>query len=408
MAFNPETDLIGRNVDIYKIKKLVGKGAHSYVFIGETPYKNFALKVLSGQWDTAFDEEKVTNEVLKASKVLHRSVIELLPPVSATFEDLGVTVLCIPMHLSKQGSCAGRPPFIDGVDNRSIISIIDLADGLRALHKGSVLHCDIKPGNILKFEDRSGGEDVPVYKFADFDTARIGYSGNKDEKAYPWSTPEYSSLERLETKVVNEKSDIYSLGATLYYMLTGVKPYYFKDREDRESIIKILKENKRPKKTPNEINQNCNPYISLLVMRMMDINAEARPSIDECIQELKKIQRYLTPAGSYNIDDIHACKPLAISQAPIWCAPRVKKVFHPRIYQNLGLDYFVCKITTKHLKMNQLTRIVKNCSKSFKDCFTVHEVWGTENMHLGVWCRKEIFLNWTKLFRAEHPATELV
>jgi serine/threonine protein kinase len=108
---------------------------------------------------------------------------------------------------------------IERVGPLPIDSAMDIAlqcvDGLSAAHQKGIFHGDVKPGNIL-FDD-SGG-----VKITDFGLAGTAARG---ERAKVVGTPFYMSPERFEGSPVDEQSDIYSLGVTLYYTLSGALPH---------------------------------------------------------------------------------------------------------------------------------------------------------------------------------------
>ena len=96
--------------------------------------------------------------------------------------------------------------------------IIEAAEGLEAAHQSGVLHRDIKPGNLLL--TRSGH-----VKIADFGLARSSDSHRLTRTGEVMGTPSYVSPEQLQGAPVDARSDLYSLGITLYEGLTGRLPF---------------------------------------------------------------------------------------------------------------------------------------------------------------------------------------
>jgi eukaryotic-like serine/threonine-protein kinase len=104
------------------------------------------------------------------------------------------------------------------------------------LHENRVIHRDLKPANILV---AAGG----VVKLVDFGIARILVeSGERKANTTPLMTPGYASPEQIRGGPTGPATDIYSLGAILYEMLTGVRPHDFGNRTLPEVIRAISTE----------------------------------------------------------------------------------------------------------------------------------------------------------------------
>jgi serine/threonine protein kinase len=96
--------------------------------------------------------------------------------------------------------------------------IADAADALDYAHQQGVVHRDIKPANLMWLVD------AKVVKLTDFGIARITDS-SKTKTGMVLGTPSYMSPEQLSGKKVDGRSDLFSLGVTLYQMLTGSLPF---------------------------------------------------------------------------------------------------------------------------------------------------------------------------------------
>jgi hypothetical protein len=91
-----------------------------------------------------------------------------------------------------------------------------VAEGLRAAERMGLLHRDVKPANILFTEDGTA-------KVVDFGLAL--FTQQKDESAEIWATPYYVSPEKVIDNEEDFRSDLFSLGASLYHALTGKPPH---------------------------------------------------------------------------------------------------------------------------------------------------------------------------------------
>ncbi|MBI3864626.1 MAG: protein kinase, partial [Planctomycetia bacterium] len=109
---------------------------------------------------------------------------------------------------------------------------IQAAEALDYAHEQGILHRDVKPGNILL-------DDAGDVWIADFGLARIGNEGNLTRTGDLIGTLRYASPEQVlaERGLIDQRSDIYSLGATFYEVLTG-RPVFFED--DRKRLLKQI------------------------------------------------------------------------------------------------------------------------------------------------------------------------
>ncbi|MFQ5749671.1 MAG: protein kinase, partial [Planctomycetota bacterium] len=121
-----------------------------------------------------------------------------------------------------------------------------MARGLFYAHRRGVIHRDVKPGNVLLTE-----EGLP--KLTDFGLARIGRDSDLSMTGYGMGTPDYASPEqRRNAKSVDHRSDLYGLGATLYFAATGESPKVIRSERLpegwRELILRCVEE--RPEARP--------------------------------------------------------------------------------------------------------------------------------------------------------------
>jgi serine/threonine protein kinase len=158
---------------------------------------------------------------------------------------------------------------LDNVPRLSIPRLVQvfekIASGLVHMHRHGVCHADLKPNNIMV----SRGGDV---KILDFGLAWIKGEG-KDRIQ---GTPEYMAPEQAKNGMVNERTDIYNLGATMYRMLTFRLPPASSVAEqgglplDAKTWVKILK-------PVHEFCPQAPPALCELVHKCLSFNAHQRP-----------------------------------------------------------------------------------------------------------------------------------
>jgi serine/threonine protein kinase len=144
----------------------------------------------------------------------------------------------------------------------------EIGQALQYAHERGVIHRDIKPDNILWSERHN------VLKLVDFGLARIF---GEDAEAHMTrtgmvvGTPHYMSPEQVSGKPLDGRSDQYSLGATLYYLLTGQR------HVEGENITDILiQQRSREIVPPNHLQRDIPPWLSYIIGRMMEIKPTDR------------------------------------------------------------------------------------------------------------------------------------
>lgn len=156
-----------------------------------------------------------------------------------------------------------------------MISIaIQMCSGIEEAHKHHIIHRDIKPQNIIISNDGK-------VKVTDFGIARMVTSTTTTTVAM--GSVHYTSPEQARGGYSDEKSDIYSIGITLYEMVTGQVP--FNGDTTVEVAMKHLQEEITP---PSELVPDIPYSLEQIILKCTQKNAERRYSdVDELIQDLK-------------------------------------------------------------------------------------------------------------------------
>lgn len=199
----------------YRIDSVIASGGMGKVYGGEdtTLQRAVAVKELfSHLTEDAEQIERFKQEALMLAKLNHKHIV----PVYDMLDD-GQHFRIVMQWLkgndlssliTKKGM--GLP--------QSIRIICEVADALGFAHKHNIIHRDVKPMNILLDEN---GEA----KLSDFGTAKLSSSIINTVEGATIGSPGYMSPEQAAGKQLDGRSDIYSLGITLFQMLTGELPF---------------------------------------------------------------------------------------------------------------------------------------------------------------------------------------
>ena len=163
----------------------------------------------------------------------------------------------------------------------------EIAEALQNAHANHLVHCDIKPHNILISEEGH-------VKVADFGIARATTSSTVTYTSSVVGSVHYFSPEQAKGETISPKSDIYSLGVVMYEMLTGDVP--FKGETAVSIAIKQIQETPIP---PHELRPDIPPLVEAIVLRAMDKDPAKRFTSTELIREIEiaKARPFTQPAS---------------------------------------------------------------------------------------------------------------
>ncbi len=142
-------------------------------------------------------------------------------------------------------------------------TFIQAAEGLQAMNKMGFVHCDIKPNNILR--DRTG-----MVKVIDFgQSCKIGTIKERIQ-----GTPDFIAPEQVNRKPVTIQTDVYNLGATLYWAVTGrhIPTLYTVNKKGENSF---LLDSTIP--TPSDLNPICPVPVSNMILECVSTSITKRP-----------------------------------------------------------------------------------------------------------------------------------
>lgn len=224
-AVHPDDPMVGTVLaGRYRILDKLGAGAMGTVYVGEhlKMGRRDAIKLLTSP--NARNPESMARFIRGA-----RNLAQIRHPNVCTVYDFGETqdgtqFLAIELvsggALSDLVERAGALPVA-----RALRIAIQIANGLQAAHDQGIVHRDLKPDNVMITQDRTGRD---LAKVVDFDIAKA-----EQEEVGPGvtrmghvvGTPQYMSPEQLTGDHLDGRSDLYSLGALIFWMLTKTLPF---------------------------------------------------------------------------------------------------------------------------------------------------------------------------------------
>ena len=255
---------VGTTFGQYRIATLLGSGGMGAVYEAEDQKtgRRVALKVLSDQLESPEHRHRFLREGRLAASYNHPNSVYIF----GTDEIEGTPVIAmelVPGGTLQDHVAAGGPlPIGEAVD-----AVLQMIAGLEAAQSAGVLHRDIKPSNC--FVDADGNVKVGDFGLSISTAPRV--ETFQTEKGVFLGTPAFASPEQLRGDDVDVRSDIYSVGVTLYYLLTGETPF------QADQMIRLLANVlERQAPSPRECRQEIPQGLAKVVLRCLAKQPEQR------------------------------------------------------------------------------------------------------------------------------------
>ena len=200
----------------YELQELIGGGGMADVYKAQDKLldRAVAVKILHQQYanDAEF-VEKFRREATAAAKLAHPNIVNIYD----VGEDGGSQYIVM--------EYVSGPTLKEVIQQKGCLEPIEavriakeIASALESAHRNNLVHCDIKPHNILVMPDGH-------IKVTDFGIARAVSASTMTYSGSVMGSVHYFSPEQAKGTVITTKSDVYSLGVVLYEMLTGQLPF---------------------------------------------------------------------------------------------------------------------------------------------------------------------------------------
>ncbi|CAM3581753.1 serine/threonine-protein kinase [Smaragdicoccus niigatensis] len=252
----------------YVVERRLGTGGMGSVYAARHPRlpRRVALKLLSeGLGSRAEFRARFEREAELAARLDHPNVVAVYDRGIEDDHPWIAMQLVDGMDVDQllQSSPLALPPA------RAVFILSEAAKGLDHAHRHGLLHRDIKPANILVAEEVDDEDKVLV---TDFGIARaLDQTVDLTSAGSSPSTLPFASPEQIEGKTLDHRSDIYSLGCTLYVMLTGRRPF------PRESALAVMNAHLwEPVPRPTLVNPGLPAAIDAVIAKAMAKNPADR------------------------------------------------------------------------------------------------------------------------------------
>jgi len=245
----------------YRVERILGRGGMGEVYEAEhlDHGHRVALKVLTGRFTGPADRERFLREGELAASINHKHTVYVFGS-----EDIdGAPVIA--MELLSGGTLRDRVQAQGALPPAEAVDItLQIVSGLAAAQAAGILHRDVKPANC--FIDADGR-----VKVGDFGLSISTAAGQRSTGLFQ-GTPQYASPEQIRGEPLDVRADIYALGATLFYLLTGQPPF-----DDQDLTTLVTRVTAEAPRSPREMKSGVPEALATLVTRCLSKDRSARP-----------------------------------------------------------------------------------------------------------------------------------
>ncbi|MBY0313336.1 MAG: serine/threonine protein kinase [Phycisphaerales bacterium] len=272
----------GDLVEGYRVISELGRGAASIIYVVQDPKTKqvWALKHVEKDDEKSVRFlEQAEQEYVVASKVAS-SHVRRIDRIIKKKESLlgGLSELYLVMEHVDGTSCERHPPerFED-----ALYIFEQVAEGLAAMHEKGFVHADMKPNNVI-VDDKQQAKIIDLGQSCKIGTVKQRIQG----------TPDYIAPEQVHRRAITPKTDVYNLGASLYWTLTRsfIPTALAKGDSLLGSVDDALLAKPKP---PSQINPRVPEMLDALIMSCVEVDPDARPTMDQVHDRLNLVRSKL-------------------------------------------------------------------------------------------------------------------
>jgi len=285
---NPQPGTI---LGAYRVDGTIGQGSMGEVFRGIDTGLNrrVAIKILSEKHrDSPELRQRFVREGRAVAAISHPNVVQVF--ATGSYDDRPYIAMEL-LDGQDLGSIVEKRGPLDSL--AAAHAILDGAQGLAAAAKAGLIHRDVKPSNLVRLSDGQ-------VKVTDFGLAKPVDPGAEPAltaMGVVVGTPDYIAPEQARGETIDERVDIYALGGTLYFLLTGIPPFRTGKPAEDKYLKVVARHLRNPPPDASVTNPSVDKGLAELTRTMMAKKASDRPSYDDLIAQLTQIVARLDPSA---------------------------------------------------------------------------------------------------------------
>ncbi len=268
----------GEMVEGFRVMAELGRGAASIIYLVQDPKSKqiWALKnvVRDSEKDQRFLDQALTEYEI-GSKIRSPRIRRVEKCITKKTGLLTVGELFLVMEHVDGASVEREPP---ATFEDAVLVCEQVAQGLANMHTAGFVHADMKPNNII-VDNELNAKVIDLGQSCKIGTVKQRIQG----------TPDYIAPEQVHRRAITPKTDVYNLGAAMYWMLT--RSFVPTALAKGDSLLGSVEDHllERPKRSI-DLNPRVPEMLDKLVMECVEVNPDQRPSMEQVADRLNLIR----------------------------------------------------------------------------------------------------------------------
>ncbi len=282
----------GTEIGPYRIEGVIGAGSMGDVFraVDVGLNRGVAVKILSERHRESNElRARFTREGRAVAAISHPNVVQVF--ATGTYQDRPYIAMELLEGTDLASAVDARGPLPALTAARAIL---DAARGLNAAARAGLIHRDVKPSNLVLL---ASGR----VKVTDFGLAKPVDPGSEPSLTalgVVVGTPDYIAPEQARGETIDERVDLYALGGTLYFLLTGIPPFRTGVPLEDKYLKVVARHLKNPPPDARDRNPSADPTLAELARRLLSKKPAERPDYPTLIAELEHLIGALERGGA--------------------------------------------------------------------------------------------------------------